>query len=421
MLKYLIFTLSTLFLFCDEQLTIALDTAKELMPLRIERISAGSSFSEKYLDRLVEIFSFDIEQSGYASLTSDTSFGGRVSLDFKNKALTLNVENIKKRSVKHFRDIPLTGSLDLDRRRLHQLSDATIKVLFGKEGIASRKIIFAIQFPHPTVREKYLSEIWECDYDGANLRQITQDKDYAITPRYIPSKGDAERFLYVCYKHGPPKIYINSFDKEEGEPLISLRGNQLLPAFSRDGRKLAFISDASGRADLFLQLFDPAKGPIGKPRQLYSLPNSVQASPTFSPDGNQVVFVSDQSGTPRLYLIDLKNLSERKRPDAKCLTLKNRENTGPNWSPDGRKIAYSAKTNGIRQIWMYDVETGEEEQITFGDLHKENPSFAADNLHLVYNTVDRFESELYILNLRDPQPIQITSGPGKKHYPSWEP
>ncbi|MCB1066930.1 MAG: PD40 domain-containing protein [Simkania sp.] len=314
----------------------------------------------------------------------------------------------------------LTGVLASDRRVMHAISDQITEIIGSIKGISQTQIFYAVQFPDGS---KWKSEIWAADYDGKNARQLTQEKSYCISPLLFPKEGNftKNRFLYVNYKLGQPKIYISSFDAKSGKPFLSLRGNQLLPSFSNSGDMIAFICDAGGQADLFLQAFDPDQGLVGKPLQLYSFPNSVQASPTFRPDGKKVAFVSDQEGSPRIFLISIPSFKNWKRPHPVCLTRTYRENTCPSWSPDGTKLAYSAKIDGVRQIMVYDFITQEEIQLTKGKSHKENPCWAANSMHIIFNTVDPSSSELFLINLKQKEMVQITEGPGKKHYPTWGP
>jgi len=86
-----------------------------------------------------------------------------------------------------------------------------------------------------------------------------------------------------------------------------------------------------------------------------------------------------------------------------------------------KKIAYSAKVDGVRQIWMYDIEKDEEIQLTTGPEHKENPSWAPNSFHLVYNTEGEDSCELYQLNLVQQSPVLISKGSGQKRFASWEP
>jgi TolB protein len=70
---------------------------------------------------------------------------------------------------------------------------------------------------------------------------------------------------------------------------------------------------------------------------------------------------------------------------------------------------------------VYDFITQEEIQLTKGKSHKENPCWAANSMHIIFNTVDPSSSELFLINLKQKEMVQITEGPGKKHYPTWGP
>ena len=177
----------------------------------------------------------------------------------------------------------MTGELASDRRQIHKLADSIHKILFQEEGIASTQILFAYKNQRENSKE-WTSEIWECDYDGANPHQLTHERSYCVTPVSMPQRlGYIDNhFLYVSYKIGQPKIYVGDRKGGTSKRLVDLRGNQLLPAVSSQRDKVAFICDAGGRTDLFLQSFDPKTGQVGKPIQLYSHPRSTQASPTFT-------------------------------------------------------------------------------------------------------------------------------------------
>ena len=178
--------------------------------------------------------------------------------------------------------------------------------------------------------------------------------------------------------------------------------------------------EASCQSYYFFQSFHPTKGAIGKPIQLFSRPGSVQASPTFSPDGSSLVFVSDHGGTPRIYQLSLADrMLQKGKAAPKDLGGPLGEATSPSWSPDGKKLAYSAKVGTVRQIWVYDFALEKHTQLTTGFEDKENPSWAQDSLHLVYNTTSP-SYQLYVLDLLTKKPFRITCGEGRFHYPYWE-
>lgn len=429
----------------ETEIRVHLATSSSLEPLYIGKIQAKeSAFEPSYLAQIEQVIHYDFNYNGSTKVTPVSPDKEQILLNQNNAAafraqawkdmgihyvvkpslsgrsLSVYVFDVSSGTLKSCPAISLTGDLNHDRRLIHSLADSIHKVLFSREGIASTRILYAYQVKNPRGDGSgWISEIWECDWDGANSRQITHDNSYSVTPVAIPhhSQFNNDRFLYVSYKMGQPKIYIGSLRGGEGKRLIDLRGNQLLPAISSKRDKVAFICDAGGRTDLFLQPLNPATGEVGKPVQLYSFPRSTQASPTFSPDGSKIAFTSDKDGGIRIYIIS--TMPSQKRPNATMISKQNRENSCPCWSPDGTKLAYSAKTNGIRQIWTYDFSSGEEVQLTSGAGNKENPCWAPDSKHIVFNSTDHSTSELYIVNLNQPEAVKISRGPGKKHYPTW--
>jgi TolB protein len=429
----------------NQEIRVHLPTQSALHPIYVGKLQAQNALMDvSYLNALEAVLSYDLNYNGStkvcaASTEKETLLGQKqtshafsisawkdfgipyvIKWHVEQKNLHVTLFQAQDGSLKTFSGILLSGNPNEDRRQIHKLADGIYKALFQKEGIAHSRILFAHQIKHPPSHGKeWISEIWECDWDGANLKQITHEDSYCINPVLLPysSTYANDQFLYVSYKKGQPKIFIASVQDGAGKRLIDLRGNQLLPAISLKRDKMAFICDASGRTDLFLQPFLPDSGKMGKPVQLFSYPRSTQASPTFSPDGSKVAFVSDKDSGTRIYVIPA--TPSEKRSNAVMISKQNRENSCPAWSPDGTKLAYSAKTNGMRQIWIYELVKGEEWQLTSGSSNKENPAWAPDSKHIVFNSTDGNSSELYIVNLNQPEAIKISRGPGKKHYPTW--
>jgi len=430
----------------SENLEVRLITRSHVKPLYMTRIHTDpTEWDWRYCDELRSVLEFDLNNSGVASVApidqaledtfnwSDLRKGFQLerwtkerfpyvlAIEVNLKQFELTAFDIEKGTSKKYPPIALAGKIETDRRTVHRLTDALQKDLFGVEGIASSRILYAQREENKSYEGlPWLSEIWICDSDGANARKLTHEKGYCLSPVFLPKAGEDPEFIYVFNNEGQSKILRSCLSRPQGQPAVSLRGNQILPAISKKGNQLAFITDVAGRPDLFLQNLDSKRQMIGKARQLYSSPRATQATPTFSPDGKQIAFVSDKDGPPRIYLLDIPGPKETKRPRPLLLTTKNKENTCPAWSPDGKKLAYAAKSDGVRQIWTYDLETQEEKQLTTGPETKENPAWAPDSIHLLYNTESDGSSELYLINLLQPDPIQISKGPGQKRFPCWE-
>jgi TolB protein len=423
----------------EEEIFVQLDDEVPLLPLYLcHFIDADSGFTSSYLKKLEDVLLFDLDHNGrtsvrqrnehlstkdFETLPKDPEAIYTVVAKVHDKKLSVRFSTGNDKAIKAIADISLTGTLEIDRKAVHQIADTLFKALFGKDGVASTRLLYTVKRKMDGSNQ-WSSEIWEADYDGGNPIKILKDGGYCVTPLYVPPSPGyrSGSFFYVSYLNGQPKIFYASFKEGIGRRFSYLRGNQLMPAISRQRDHVAFISDAAGNPDLFVQPFDLNKGALGKPRQIFASGQAVQGTPAFSPDGKKIAFVSNKDGAARIYVMDIPSegikLQEIK---PKLISKQSRESTAPAWSPDGSKLAYCALTGSSRQIWIYDFEKGKARQLTQGPGNKENPTWAPDSLHLIFNSTGAHESELYLVNLNQPQAVKITGGPGEKRYPNWEP
>ena len=144
------------------------------------------------------------------------------------------------------------------------------------------------------------------------------------------------------------------------------------PAWSPDGRELAFDSVRGGNRDIWMI---PVEG--GEARRLTEHPN-VDRSPSWSPDGKWLVFESNRTGQASLWRIS----SEGGEPEQ----LSERVGFDPRWSLDGNRIYFLSE--GERwNIWELSVEEGAERPLTDlvgkrGDLGGD--TLATDGKHLYF-------------------------------------
>lgn len=432
----------------SDPIIVKLSSTTQLMPLYLGNFDQGSSgLPEDYINRLQKVLEFDLGHNGMTYLVSRDSpkeqmismINGAqaptqdqlrkleafyvIKIEIRDQKLSAIILATNNQIFKKVEGIPLTGTPKEDRRQMHMLADQIFKTLFGSEGIATTRILYTVKNQDPQTK-KWMSDVWEADYDGSNARQVTRDIGYCVTPAYVPPKAgfSSGSFFFVSYLIGQPKIYMASLKDGQGRRFSPLKGNQLMPCINRQRDLVAFISDVTGNPDLFVQQFSPESGAVGKPRQIFSTHLATQGTPTFSPDGKKVAFVSNKDGSPKIYVMEIPEEGVAlKDIKSQLITKHTKESTAPCWSPDGTKIAYCASINGNRQIWVYDFTKNEERQLTQGRGNKENPTWAPNSLHIIFNSSDANLSDLYLINLNQPEAVKISSGPGEKRFPSWEP
>ncbi|HEY0038280.1 MAG TPA: hypothetical protein VGB66_16390, partial [Longimicrobium sp.] len=114
------------------------------------------------------------------------------------------------------------------------------------------------------------------------------------------------------------------------------------PAWSPDGKRVAFINWKDQNAELYVWSVD------GSTRRLTRTEGRREISPAWSPDGTRIVFAGWSSGQQELFIINADGSGERQ------LTSGVGEAWRPDWSPDGSTIALQS----YRSIVLVDADGG---------------------------------------------------------------
>ncbi|HPW55824.1 MAG TPA: PDZ domain-containing protein [Thermoanaerobaculaceae bacterium] len=163
------------------------------------------------------------------------------------------------------------------------------------------------------------------------------------------------------------EILIVPADKGDTRNLTATPGvMERDPAWSPDGTRIAYFSDASGEYALHIR---DQKGE--QPAQVVTLPAGFYYSPVWSPDSTQIAF-SDNA--MRLWLAAV-GKGEPKQVDTNPFGLRD-DVLQPAWSPDSKWLAYSKQLdNRLRAVFLYSLEKGETHQVTDGMADARYPVF----------------------------------------------
>jgi tricorn protease len=150
------------------------------------------------------------------------------------------------------------------------------------------------------------------------------------------------------------------------------------PAWSPDGKRIAYFSDAGGEYRLVLRdqagLAEPQIVDLGEPTFFHT--------PKWSPDGGKILytdkrlnlfFVNVQEAGSQPILVDTDTYDH---PDR---TL------DPVWSPDSKWIAYTKRLpNHLRALFVYELATGQRHQITDAMSDATSACFSLDGKYLFF-------------------------------------
>jgi Tol biopolymer transport system component len=191
-----------------------------------------------------------------------------------------------------------------------------------------------------------------------------------------------------------------------GGAVAKLIDNAFYPAWSPDGKWIAFQSPRGGRWDLWKI---PAAG--GNPVQLTN-DDAFDYQPSWSSGGESIVYASGPPGDYRVKIIGASGGTPRAITDGKDLVL-----LKPVFAGDGRSVIYSSMRGGSMNLWRSPTaRQSAPERVTLGEGDDVNPSISRDGRRLVYATV-RQTPDLWTLDVAAGRQEQLTFDTGKEEFP----
>ncbi|MGH7461115.1 MAG: hypothetical protein ACREMA_08810 [Longimicrobiales bacterium] len=200
--------------------------------------------------------------------------------------------------------------------------------------------------------------------------------DTSVEPDVITAVGAvgtsaslAERTLaFASDRGGNPDIYTIRIDGGHLRNLTQHPGHDATPAWSPDGRWLAFV-----RGSLLMVMRANGSG-------LTQVASSVVGFPTWSPDGTRLAFMAfDPFPNLEIHVVNVDGTARQN------ITNHGARDEWPSWSPDGERIAFVSDRDGSRDIYSLRPDGSDPLQLTVtSDAHHLYPSWSRDGTAIVF-------------------------------------
>lgn len=285
------------------------------------------------------------------------------------------------------------------RLAAHRLSDLIHEKLTGQRGVFATRIAYVLR-----TGRRYTLHVTDPDGEGGQIALASPEP--IISPAWSP---DGKRLAYVSFETQKAVVWVQDVASGNRRVLADFRGSNSAPAWSPDGRRLVATLSRDGNSQLYLINADGG----GSPRRL-TASAAIDTEAVWSPDGESVYFVSDRGGGPQVYRVPSGGGAVER------ITFQGDYNISPAISPDGRQLAYISRQAGAFRLMLLELAGGSPLPLT-DTRDDESPSFAPNGRLIVYATRSGGGDVLMTTTLDGKIKTRLLASGADMREPAWGP
>jgi Tol biopolymer transport system component len=262
-------------------------------------------------------------------------------------------------------------------------------------------------------------------------RRLTSDSNLDYDPSISP---DGRWLVFTSERHGNPDLYVLDMRDPAGEPRLLIDSEALedQAAFAPDGKRIAFVSSASGNAEIYVMAFRPDRITSLSTAENVTRHPGGDLRPAFSPDGRMLAFTSDRDHSVNpiasnirvrggdVYVMELGNKRTRRLTNVPGWA------GSPAWSADSRLLAYyvaEPRTGGrgdrtTAQVWTMNADGTGQRRVTSDETTALSPEFTSDG-RLLYSRRTEQNRWQIVSRKIDGSDARIETDPTSNNY--WNP
>jgi Tol biopolymer transport system component/agmatine/peptidylarginine deiminase len=251
-------------------------------------------------------------------------------------------------------------------------------------------------------------DIYSMNADGTGVTSLTNDPEDDITPAW---SQNGQKIAFSSERDGLSEVWSMNANGS-GQTALTAQDTapDYEPAWSPDGTKIAFVSGRDGNDEIYVMNADGS----GQTR-LTNDPSS-DREPAFSPDGTKIAFVSDRDGNQEIYSMNSDGSAQTR------LTLIAAADYAPNWNPNGLQIAFTSMRDGNPEIYRMSSSGGAQTRLTTHTALDQGPTYSPDGTRIAFESQRPgcCASEIFSMLAGGANVTNLTQNSGDDANPDWQ-
>ncbi|MBN8924215.1 MAG: Tol-Pal system beta propeller repeat protein TolB [Rhodanobacter sp. 68-29] len=286
----------------------------------------------------------------------------------------------------------------------HQIADAIYQKITGVRGAFWTRIAYITQVG---LGNNTSYSLVVADSDGYNPQVVARSHESLMSPAWSP---DGRKIAYVSFESGNSQIYVQDLTTGARQLVEShKKGINGAPAWSPDGRKLAVALSYVGNLELYVL-------DLGS-RQETRLTNNlaIDTEAVWAPDGQSIYFTSDRSGRAQIYKTSASG------GGATRVSFQGQSNSNADISYDGKELAMVQSSGNVYRIAVMDLGLGGQVHYLSPGPLDFGPSWAPNASMLLYGATEGPRGVLYATSADGMVRQRLALANGSVSDPAWGP